>query len=104
MKTLKIIQKLCKIQNLTFAEQRQTGAALNASGGVIGCITDYLSYEMGRIDAKLANPAKLYDRAGADRYVTFKLAERAKLNELLNLLTESVEVLDDDQSEVYNEQ
>ena len=104
MKTLKIINKLRKIQDLTLQEQRATGAAFNASGAVIGCMTDYLSYEINKIDKKLANPATLYDRPSADRYVTFKLSERAKLNELLNLLTESIEVLDDDQSGVYNEQ
>ena len=102
METLRIIKKLSKIQSLTLGEERATAAALNNSAAVIGCITDYLNSEIAHIDKQLGNPKSLYDHAGADRYVAFKLAERATNLELLRLLSEKVTIIDDDQSGVYN--
>ncbi len=98
MKTLSIVKKLVNIQNLTPSEERSTAAAFNNSKGVIGCITDYLESEIAKIDKKLANPTALYVNKGSDRYVAFKLAERACQNNLLLLLTNEKEVLDDDPS------
>lgn len=98
MKTIKLVKKLVKIQNLTASEERSTAAAFNNSAGVIGCLTDYLGSEIALIDKQLANPKTLYQNAGADRYVAFKLAERATQQKLLDLLTQEVKVLDDDPS------
>lgn len=99
MKTIRLIQKLEKIQKLTPSEKRSTAAALNNSKAVLGCITDYLGYEMQRIDKELSNPVKIYKEKDAHLYVAFRLAERAQMKKLLLLLTEQPEVLDDDQSE-----
>ena len=98
MKTIRLVKKLVKIQSLTPSEERSTAAAFNNSKGVIGCLTDYLGSERDAIDKQLANPKALYQNAGSDRYVAFKLAERATLVNLLDLLTKEVKVLDDDQS------
>ena len=98
MKTIRLVQKLEKIQKLTLSEKRSTAAAFNNSTAVIGCITDYLSFEMQLIDKELSNPVQLYKNTNADHYVAFKLAEKARMSKLLNLLTEQTEVLDDDQS------
>ena len=48
MKTIKLVGKLGRIQNLTESEKRSTGAAFNNSKAVIGCITDYLGSEIAR--------------------------------------------------------
>lgn len=96
--TIKLVKKLVRIQNLTPAEERSTAAAFNNSKGVIGCLTDYLGNEIAKLDKQLANPKTLYENAAADLYVAFKLAERATLVGLLDLLTLEVKVLDDDQS------
>jgi hypothetical protein len=98
LETLKIITNLERIQNLTPAQKRSTAAALNAAPGVVGCITDYLEYELHQLDKALANPVKLYKESNSDTYVAFKLAERACINKLLVLLTDKTKVLDDDQS------
>lgn len=97
MKTIKLITNLAKIQNLTPSEKRSTAAAFNNSKAVIGCITDYLSSEIAKLDKELASPAKLYQSNNADTYVAFRLAERARNIKLLNLLTEEIELLDGDQ-------
>ena len=97
MKTLRIVNKLEKIQNLTTSEKRSTGAAFNNSKAVIGCITDYLGSEIAKIDKELADPTKLYQNERADTYVAFKLAERSRNIKLINLLTEEIEILDGDQ-------
>lgn len=102
MKTIRLVKKLVKIQNLTPSEERSTAAAFNNSKGVIGCINDYLGSEIATIDKQLTNPIALYKNAGADRYVAFKLAERAVLLKLTDLLTQERKVLDDDQSGEYN--
>ncbi len=98
MKTIRLVKKLVKIQSLTPKEERSTAAAFNNSKGVIGCLTDYLGSEIALIDKQLANPKALYQNAGSDRYVAFKLAERATQQKLLDLLTQEEKVLDDDQS------
>jgi len=98
VETIKLINRLEKIQNLTYSEKRSTAAALNDSIAVIGCITDYLESEVSQIDKRLRNPKTLYERANSATYVTFKLAERANLLNLLDLLTEKVKVLDVDQT------
>ncbi len=98
MHTLKIINNLAKIQKLTTSEKRSTAAAFNNAAGVIGCITDYLNYELHQLDKALANPEKLYKESNSDTYVAFKLADRARITKLLVLLTDKTEVLDDDQS------
>ncbi|MEE8208091.1 MAG: hypothetical protein V3T88_03940 [Nitrosomonadaceae bacterium] len=96
MKTIKLINKLVRIQSLTESEKRSTAAALNNSKAVIGCITDYLGSEVAKIDKELADPTKLYQTNRADQYVAFRLAERARNMKLLRLLTEEVEILDAD--------
>lgn len=97
MDTLRLIIPLEKIQKLTTAEKRSTAAALNASKNVIGCITDYLEYEVNQLDKTLADPEELYQSKTSDTYVAFKLAERATLIKLLSLLTKEVTILDGDQ-------
>jgi len=98
METLKIINNLAKIQKLDNEQKRSTAAAFNAAEGVIGCLTDYLEYELHQLDKALANPEKLYKESNSDTYVAFKLAERARITKLLVLLTDKTKVLDDDQS------
>ena len=97
LKTVKLITKLARIQNLTESEKRSTAAAFNNSKAVIGCITDYLGSEIAKIDKELANPKKLYENDRANEYVAFRLAERACNIKLINLLTEEIEILDGDQ-------
>ena len=96
IKTIKLISKLVRIQNLTESEKRSTAAAFNNSKAVIGCITDYLGSEIAKIDKELADPAKLYQNERADQYVAFRLAERARNIKLMYLLTEEIEILDAD--------
>ena len=103
MKTIRLVKKLVKIQNLTPSEERSTAAAFNNSKGVIGCLNDYLGSEIAALDKQLSNPSALYKNAGSDRYVAFTLAERSTLIKLLDLLTKEVKVLDDDQSGEYND-
>ncbi len=98
MQTIKLVKKLAKIQNLTASEQRSTAAAFNDNPGIVGCFKDYLESEIAKLDKQLANPKALYENAGSDRYVAFRLAERATLVRLLGLLTIEAKVLDDDQS------
>ncbi len=98
METLKIINNLVKIQRLDNEQKRSTAAAFNNAEGVIGCLTDYLEYELRQLDKALANPEKLYKESNSDTYVAFKLAERARITKLLVLLTDKTEILDDDQS------
>ena len=97
IKTIKLVNKLVRIQNLTEGEKRSTAAAFNNSKAVIGCITDYLGSEIAKLDKELADPVKLYQNERADNYVAFKLAERARNIKLINLLTEEIEILDGDQ-------
>lgn len=97
MKTIKLVGKLVRIQNLTESEKRSTAAAFNNSKAVIGCITDYLGSEVDKLDKELSDPKKLYENDKADRYVAFRLAERARNIKLINLLTEEIEILDGDQ-------
>lgn len=103
MKTIHLVKKLTRIQNLTPSEERSTAAAFNNSKGVIGCLTDYLGNEIAVLDKQLNNPKTLYENTDADRYVAFRLAERAALMKLLDLLTQEVTVLDDDQCGEYND-
>jgi len=98
MKTIRLVNKLEKIQNLTPSEKRSTAAAFNNSKSVIGCITDYLESEIKLIDKELQNPKALYQNDNASTYVAFRLAERSRNLKLLHLLTEEIEVLDDDHS------
>jgi len=98
METIKIIDNLARIQKSTFEEKKATAVAFNAAEGVIGCLCDYLEHELCAIDKALANPEKLYKESNSDTYVAFKLADRARINKLLVLLTDKTEVLDDDQS------
>ena len=98
MKTLRIIHALENIQNLTPKQRRSTAAALNNSKDVIGCVTDYLEFQVNRLDKKIADPEALYKDSKSDTYVAFLLAERASTVKLLCLLTEETEILDDDQS------
>lgn len=102
MKTIRLVKKLAKIQKLSLAEERSTGAAFNNSKGIVGCLHDYLNSEVARIDKKLNKPEALYKNTAGDRLVATLLAERATLNNLLELLTTEVTVLDDDQSGEYN--
>ncbi len=96
MKTIKLVGKLVRIQNLTESEKRSTGAAFNNSKAVIGCITDYLGSEVAKLDKELADPKKLYQNERADTYVAYLLAERARNMKLIYLLTEEIEILDAD--------
>ncbi len=98
MKTIRLINKLERIQNLTLSEKRSTAAAFNNSSAVIGCITDYLSSEIDKANALLNNPQKLYTESNPELYVASIIVGRANQMKLLQLLTEKVEVLDDDQS------
>lgn len=98
METFKIINNLVKIQKLTPEQKRSTAAALNQAEGAIGCLTDYLEYELYQLDKALAKPKELYKESNSDTYVAFLLADRARINKLLVLLTDKTEVLDDDQS------
>lgn len=102
MKTIRLVKKLVKIQNLTPSQERSTGAAFNNSKSIVGCLTDYLSSEITKIDKKLNNTQALYSSASAERGVACLLGERAALNNLLELLTQEVTVLDDDPSGEYN--
>ncbi len=97
MKTLRIITTLERIQKLTPEEKRSTAAAFNNSKAVIGCITDYLESEINSVDRTLSDPEELYSNGKSGTYVAFKLAERATLVKLINLLTKET-TLDDDQS------
>ncbi len=97
MKTLHIVDKLVRIQNLTTKQKRATAVAFNNSKDVIGCITDYLEYNINTVDKTLANPEELYKDSKSDTYVAFLLAERATLVKLIKLLTKET-TLDDDQS------
>jgi len=96
MLTLKIINNLARIQKLTEQEKRSTAAAFNNSKAVIGCITDYLESEINSVDRTLSDPEELYKESKSDTYVAFKLAERATLVKLINLLTKET-TLDGDQ-------
>ena len=98
MKSIRLINKLERLQDLTLSEKRSTAAAFNNSSAVIGCITDYLSNEISKADKKLCNPVELYQKDGTGLAVAFILAERATAIKLLNLLTEETEILDDDPS------
>ncbi len=97
MLTLKIINNLARIQKLTEQEKRSTAAAFNNSRGVIGCITDYLEFEINQLDKTLSNPEELYKESKSDTYVAFLLAERAVLVKTINLLTKEITILDGDQ-------
>ena len=98
MKTIKLVNKLERIQSLTISQKRSTAAAFNNSKAIIGCITDYLSSEVAKLDKELASPEKLYQNSKSDTYVAFRLAERARNIKLINLLTEEIDILDDDPS------
>jgi len=100
METLKIITNLVRIQKLTEEEKRSTAAAFNHSKGVVGCITDYLEYEINQLDKSLANPEELYGNGKSDTYVAFKLAERASLVKLINLLTKETSLDCDQQKDI----
>ncbi len=97
METLKIINKLVRIQNLTEEQKRSTAAAFNNSKAVVGCITDYLESEICRVDKLLADPEELYKESKSDTYVAFILAERATLVKTIKLLTKEITILDGDQ-------
>jgi len=98
MKTIRLVNKLEQLQNLTPSEKRSTAAAFNNSAAVIGCITDYLDSEIKKADKDLLTPSTLYQKDGSDLYVACLLAERARNLKLLNLLTEEIDILDDDPS------
>ncbi len=100
MITLKIITTLERIQKLTPEEKRSTAAAFNNSKAVIGCITDYLESEINNVDRTLANPEELYKESKSDTYVAFKLAERATLVKLINLLTKETTLDCDQQKDI----
>ncbi len=102
MKTIRLVKKLTKIQHLTPVEERACGAAFNNSTGIVGCLQDYLSSEIAKVDRKLNSPESLYKSAGSERMVALLLGERATYNNLLELLTTEVTVLDDDPSGEYN--
>lgn len=97
MDTLRIVNKLERIQNLTAKQKRDTAVAFNNSTAVLGCITDYLESEITKLDKQLENPDELYSSNKSDAYVAFLLAERAGHLKTLRLLTEKTEVLDCDQ-------
>lgn len=96
MKTVHLVKKLEKLQNLTLSEMRSTAAAFNNSKTVLACIADYLNDEIYQIDKELTNLTTLYEHGSAHLYVACKLAERARNLKLLHLLTEETEVLDAD--------
>lgn len=98
-----LIKQLARISKLTAKEEREAAALLNNSKGVIELVTIYLEHQIVNIDKLLANPEKLYEQKDSDRYVTFRLAERAAYLKLHTLLTNEVKILDDDQSGGYNE-
>lgn len=98
MKAIKLVKKIERLQNLTASEVREAAVAFNNSEVVIGCIKDYLESEVNLIDKKLRNPKDLYQGAGSEGYVAFRLAERTTLLNLLDLLTIREKVIDDDQS------
>ncbi len=98
METLQILHNLERIQKLEPKALRSTAAAFNNSKGVIGCITDYLEYEVHQIDKTLANPEELYASKNSETFVAFKLAERAQAVKLITLLTKETTILDDDPS------
>jgi hypothetical protein len=103
MKTIRLVKLLESLQQLTPRDLKNTAEAFNNSDAVIKCIVDYLNHEVSKIDKVLENPKALYQNEGSDRYVAFKLAERANTLKLIRLLTEETKVLDDDQSGDYNE-
>jgi|LGOV01.1.fsa_nt_gb hypothetical protein len=97
MDTLRIVNRLERIQNLTSAQKRATAVAFNNSKDVVGCITDYLESEVNKIDKQLEDPEELYSNNKSDTYVAFLLAERACHVKTLRLLTQETEILDCDQ-------
>jgi len=103
MKTIRLVKKLESLQQLTPKDLKSTAEAFNNSDAVIKCIVDYLNHEVDEIDKVLENPKALYQNETSDRYVAFKLADRARTLKLIRLLTEEAKVLDDDQSGDYNE-
>ena len=97
MKTIHLVNKLERIQKLTPTQKRATAVAFNNSKDVVGCITDYLEFQINQLDKTLGNPEELYKESKSDTYVAFLLAERASLVKLIKLLTEEINILDCDQ-------
>lgn len=100
MKTLKLITKLERIQKLTPKQKRETAVAFNNNKAVVGCITDYLGYEINQLDKTLSDPEVLYKESNSDRYIAFLLAERATLVKLIRLLTEETKLDCDQQKDI----
>lgn len=100
MKTLHIVEKLVRIQNLTIKQKRATAVAFNNSKDVIGCLTDYLEFNINTLDKKLADPEELYKDSKSDTYVAFLLAERASLVKLIKLLTKETTLDCDQQKDI----
>jgi hypothetical protein len=100
LKTLHIVEKLVRIQNLTIKQKRATAVAFNNSKDVIGCLTDYLEFNINTLDKKLADPEELYKDSKSDTYVAFLLAERASLVKLIKLLTKETTLDCDQQKDI----
>ena len=83
--------RLCKkFKGLDVQEEKELKAKLRDGQGAIDIIVQYLEKQVVSIDNQLANPGELYKVANSDRYVSFKLAERASLMTLRKLLTEEI--------------
>jgi len=100
MRTLRIIKKLTSLKNLTPSEERGLGLILNENPAVIKVLTDYLIAQLEIINIKLNNPKELYDHGRGSEYAACVLAERAAQMKLLTILTDKVEILDEDPGEV----
>ncbi len=100
MKSLLIINRLERIQNLTPKQKRATAAAFNNSKDVVGCLTDYLESEINKVDKTLSDPEELYKESKSDTYVAFKLAERSTLVKLIKLLTKETTLDCDQQKDI----
>lgn len=94
MNGLRIIKRL---SNLTPHEERGLAKLFKSNKTLIKAITDYLAKSIVSVDKILYNPKELYKKQDSTNYIHCILSERATLLRLHNLLTEDVDLLDDDQ-------
>lgn len=94
MKSFRIIKKF---KQLTPGEERGYAKTLNDSANAVAIVKKYLEQRVIKADTKLGNTQSLYSGSGdCALKVACLLAEREAHLNLLNLLTETFDLLDVD--------
>lgn len=94
MKSLRIVKKF---KRLTSGEERGYAATLRDSTNAVAIVKEYLEQQVIKADTKLGNTQTLYSGTGdCTLRVACLLAEREAHLNLLNLLTETYNLLDVD--------